>query len=175
MFPLLISGRSKRPPKVSYIQKRYLEKVNRNSGREYISKTGTARLAKQIRKPCSDCKLNCASRITESERNQLFREYYLLGDINLQWQWIARRIERTTPKHRHRSGLTTRRQNVFHYNFIINGNKERVCKLFFLNTLAISNNATNTALKKCDEFGTLLENDLRGFRSKTFSKIDENK
>ena len=136
MCSLLISGHSKRPPKISTIEKRYLEKVKRNKGGDYISKNGVVRLAKKIRKPCSDCKYNCSSRITESKRMQLFREYYVLGDVHLQWQWIARQIERTTPKDRRRNRLTTKqRQNVFHYNFIINGNKERVCKLFFLNTL----------------------------------------
>lgn len=122
----------------------------------------------------------CAS-ITDAGRQRLFAEYYALGDIHSQWQYIARCVQTVVAKYSRR-GADSRRQATYAYTFrtmVAPGDATnddvgvdltsdrlrrpvRVCKLFFLNTLAISNMVTRSAIAKCTANGELLARDQRG-------------
>lgn len=144
------------------MEKRFLEKLKLNRGESYVTKSGIARCGKSLREPCNenDCRFRCAQRISHEDRMNIFGQYYALGDKNQQWQYIAKNLERITPKYRRRNHGN--RQCNIAYGFTINGQRERVCKLFFSNTLCITGNVCTTALKKCDTNGVLLERDKRG-------------
>lgn len=57
-----------------------------------------------------------------------------------------------------------KRTCTYAYAFRLDGGKRmvRVCKLFFMNTLAISNQVNKSAQSKCNEKGELLVRDRRG-------------
>lgn len=163
-------------------RQRDAEKIKRQHGEAYISNTGCMRLARSMRPRCRNCRFQCAS-ITDDGRQRLFAEYYGLGDIHSQWQYIARCVHAVVAKYSRR-GADSQRQATYAYTFRVvmspgdvtiddddvvavspgDGQTRpvRVCKLFFLNTLAISNMVTRSAIAKCTASGELLERDQRG-------------
>ncbi|KAJ8936102.1 hypothetical protein NQ314_012485 [Rhamnusium bicolor] len=69
----------------------------------------------------------------------------------------------------HRNESKRRDNNSF--NFIINGNHIRVCKLFFKSTLDISDKPIRTVIDKRNEVGGMISVDLRGKHGKN-PKVD---
>lgn len=134
-----------------------------------MSATGIPRLGRQMRKPCDryTCRQHCLSRITEEQRDMVFKEFYALGDSHQQWQYLAQRLGRIIPKSRN---VTSTRNYNIQYNFLLNEKKVRVCKVMFLNTLNISDGVCQTALNKCNEDGELIAIDQRGYHSKSKTK-----
>lgn len=154
------------------MDKRKTEKLKKDRGEAYVSATGVPRLGKQMRKPCirHKCRLNCQDRVTENDRANVFNEFYGLGDTHLQWEYIAQRLGRIIPKFR--SKKSTRSYNL-EYNFFLNGNKVRVCKVMFINTLNVSDGVCVTALNKCNEYGVLIQNDQRGHHSQAKKQLNK--
>lgn len=148
--------------------KRLLPKGKLYTGESYLSQNGVARSAKEMRNPCKrECRYRCQERITEQEREMIFKEYYGLADKHQQWQYIGQRLGRIhTNNNRKKS---TRKLNI-EYNFVINDKRVNVCKKMFLNTLNISNNVIETAGKKCNQDGVLIISDLRGVHAKMKAK-----
>lgn len=158
---------------VPTIIRRQLEKKKRQSGVSYVSNAGIARLGRRMKEPCDNCRFDC-HRFTETERTAIFDRYYELGDICLQWQFIAQSIEKRVPNRRRRDRAKAKRFHTYVYSFTLGDIKWRVCKEFFMNTLAISNNVVDSALRKSDANGMLLVGDLRGSSKKTLiERIDE--
>lgn len=146
---------------ISTIEKRNIEKLKRRRGESNITNSGVPRLGKSIRPTCpTNCLFKCTQNITPQQRQQLFNDFYALADVNAQWQYIGLNLTRITPKYR--KSPTVRRDNIA-YVFIVNGVKVRVCKIYFHNTLGITKSVSDTALRKCDANGVLIEPDQRGY------------
>lgn len=127
---------------------------NRNkkaiTGKSYISKNGQVVPEKKIKPVCA-CRLKCSERINEDVRSSIFREYY---DKSMTWerkrQFIISRVfevQTAKPKRRN-SELPSKRLFTYIYTFLVDGKTEKVCKTFFLNTLAVSETVVRTSLKK---------------------------
>lgn len=143
------------------ISKREIEKKKKCRGEGYISKKGTPRLGKTMLDPCpKHCRQLCQKRVTEQQRQAVFDEFYALGDTNLQWEYIAQRLDRIYSKSRRKKGQNPRSLNIA-YNFLIDGKLIQVCKTMFKHTLNIGDGVSLTALKKCKN-GVLIEPDKRG-------------
>ncbi|VEN62401.1 unnamed protein product, partial [Callosobruchus maculatus] len=139
-------------------------KLKRAAGEEYISKKKKRVPPRKIKDACkSTCKLKCSQVFTNEDREKIFKQYWsATADNNVKRQFVAssitvqpiqRRRERTGQKNRDRSLL---------YHFLKNDRTIRVCKVFFLNTLCISQTCVETALaKRCSEGGVVTE-DFRG-------------
>lgn len=139
-----------------------MQKRKKYRGESYISKGGIPRLAKNMRQSCDreTCRLNCTARVTEQQRQMVFDEFYSLGNVHLQWVYLARRCGKIEPKYRRSRSKNLRGLNIS-YNFIFNDVNVQVCKVMFLNTLCIANGRCRTAIKKCVD-GILVEKDKRG-------------
>lgn len=150
-----------------------METLKKYRGESHIAKSGVVRGAKCIGPACKLCIFKCSVYISNEQRHQLFNNYYNLGSLRKQWQYIARCSDRIVPKNR-RFVENTKRQrcernlNVAYY-FQLDDHRIRVCKTFLMNTLGISNSVIKTALKKCNENGELIVGDRRGIRSKLIS------
>lgn len=147
-------------------QKRSLEVLKKYRGESYISKNGVVRGAKCIGPVCKMCIYKCPVNISNEQRNQLFNSFYNLGSIRKQWEYIARCTQRITPKYRRvvensKRKRCVRNLNVAYY-FQLDDDRIRVCRLFLMNTLGISNSVIKTALRKCNENGDLIVGDCRG-------------
>lgn len=126
-----------------------------------------------MRNPCpKQCRQHCQSRVTEQQRQAVFNEFYGLGDTNLQWEYIAQRLDRIYSKCRRKKSDNTRNLNVA-YNFLIDGKLIQVCKTMFVNTLNIGDGVSLTALKKCRN-GVLIEPDKRGVKKEIFANQNLN-
>ena len=146
-----------------------MAKLNKASGIEYLSSKGTAQPGKRLKPSCNQiCRNKCLEKITQEQRQQLFQTYYALGETSLQWQYIAKNIDRNVPVQRRRQGKRKtdtpykKRQSNINYFFQINGERIKVCREMFKNTFDISKKNILTALSKTSVDGELIDFDRRG-------------
>lgn len=164
----IVEGSSKEVPveKQPKVNKQKIAKRKLASGEEYISPyTKKVMPAKKMRGVCSGiaCKtrsLQCDA-VTETLRQSIFQEYYSLASLHLQREFILRHVE--SGDKRRNSSNSTRRQKTNVYYLTVQGNRIKICKKLFLNTLAISDRTVRTALKKLTPSGTV-EKERRGGR-----------
>nr|CAI5821986.1 unnamed protein product [Callosobruchus analis] len=145
-------------------------KALRNTGKEYVSvsKQGKVRPARTIQPPCGDkCKLQCSKKFTEEDRKLLFTEYWNLGDLQRQRDFLATNMSLVQPKYQYKRDSSHRQQNHAFY-FILNNQKVRVCKYFFKATLAINDRPIRTVAQKklLASTGQIIEPDKRGRHGK---------
>lgn len=124
-----------------------------------------------MRKPCEPCRSNCPDKITDEQRQILFDEYYQIGDLNRQREYLGQLIDKTRPKERIRRrspkpGQTVRQRrerkpNIIYY-LPVDGLNVRVCGKTFRSTFDISRANIDTVLRKTNDEGILVEHDLRG-------------
>lgn len=150
---------------------RNIKKRKINSGEEYISRLGKKHEAKKVLPSCDNkkCQYRCTEKISEADRTELFQKFYRLGNKTLQREYLARNIERIQPKN---EKVYKKRKIICAYYFTTNNQKIRVCKLFFKNTLNISNNSIDTVLKKKNEFDFLTP-EKRGTHSNRANKVND--
>ena len=142
-----------------------VRKRQRNSGKVYISRTGKTVAAKSVKPPCTEkCRLKCRDKITEEQRQEIFECYWGLGSLQRQRDFLNSCLTTLkVPYRRVKEGAAkTRNQNcVFH--FTVNGESKRTCKLFFMNTLSISERTLRTVIEGRNSSSTgVIPEDKRG-------------
>lgn len=155
-----------------------INRINKCHGEGYFTAAGIPQLPKKIRDPCDaeKCIQHCQIRVSDDDRQLVFKEYYSFQNINQQWQYIANCLgrERITPKCLRRNRKRGTRKPNIEYNLYFRNEKQRVCKTMFLNTLNISDTVIKTVLSKCNENGVFVENDKRGYHPKKRKMIEDN-
>ncbi|KAF2360070.1 hypothetical protein FHG87_009176 [Trinorchestia longiramus] len=115
----------------------------KNTGQSYINTRGKMVEAKRVApQDCSKCVLRCGAKLSESDRQHIFAEYWGLADYAKQREYLAEhmhREEKLGP-----SGLT--RTVVLYY--LTHEKKVQVCRQFFLKTLCVSEKASRIVLEK---------------------------
>ncbi|CAH1961095.1 unnamed protein product [Acanthoscelides obtectus] len=139
-------------------------KMARTAGQEYTSSRKTKIRARKLKPCCKEtCKLKCHEIFSNGERQNILQSFWnedVYYDRKI--QFVASCIEET-PVQRHRSRTGTRegkRSVTYIYSLTSKGSKKRVCKRFFLNTLDISQNFVDHALRKT-LLGGIIKSDLR--------------
>lgn len=130
---------------------------------------------KKMKEPCDQfCKFKCTSNINERDRHAIFTNYWQMGDINRQRDFLIRHMEKVEPKYRrHKVSSDEIRDNNNKYYFEVNGVEIRVCKKYFLNTLSISDQTTRTALQKMTNKNGILDLDQRGRHTTRKNRISD--
>lgn len=100
--------------------------------------------------------------ISEEDRQQIFDAFHKLPNLELQRHFIFHHVENKS-KLSARSGIHSRRAFSNDYFLTIRRKRERVCKKFFISTLAISERMVRTTLQKVTHFG-MVEIEQRGGR-----------
>ncbi|KAJ8930717.1 hypothetical protein NQ314_016444 [Rhamnusium bicolor] len=119
----------------------------RLAGKEYVSTKGVVRPAAKMMPPCKEtCRLKCFT-ISESERLKIFKAYYELGDYSRQRDFIHANSKKNVKKIK-TTQHDSRRNYSMNYFLPIDGNRKKVCKPMFLNTLGIKKGVVDIALKK---------------------------
>ncbi|KAF2896723.1 hypothetical protein ILUMI_09452 [Ignelater luminosus] len=148
--------------------KKNAAKIARNSGKGYVSTSISRKVmkAREMKRPCTEtCKLKCSSKITTESRKLIFENYWALGDIQRQRDYLSSCMAPIKPKYQYHRNETKRRDNnAFH--FTINGTPIRVCKLFFKSTLDITDRPIRTVIDKKSQVGGMVLTDLRGKHGK---------
>ena len=121
----------------------------KNSGQEYISRTGKIIPAKVIKPPCSNkCKYKCSERISEEQRCDIFKMYWDFSSLQRQRDFLNSTITvLQLPQRRLKTGVEKNRKPNTYCSLMCNGRSFRVCKLFLLNTLGISERTLRTVIE----------------------------
>ena len=160
----------KRNPQTWY---RNAQKKLRNEGKSYkmASKNHRERPARAMKPPCTEkCRLKCFSTFSNEERKTIFSDYWQLGSLEKQRLFILNCMEQIQPSYRYiRVGGNRpprKLNNAFFFN--VDGEKKRVCKVFFKNTLDINDRPIRTVQeKRAKVVGVLMEPEKRGQHTKT--------
>ena len=141
----------------------------RNSGQQYISSRGKSVRERVLKPGCGEkCRYRCIQKIPQAEREQIFHNYWRLGDLALQRAFISAHV---VSKAKQRGSKDSRKATSFEYHLISKNQQQRVCKVFFMNTLAITNKSVRTAVLKISD-GMVLP-DRRGKHVKTVVSDDD--
>lgn len=112
---------------------------------------------------CQCCRFKCEQQVSEDQRKTLCASYWKLSDFVRQKDFLLSRIKCSTPeRRRQRTAERAPRKNSKQYYFEINGQSIRVCQVFFLKTLCITNDVILNAFKHRGETGTYIGEDKRG-------------
>lgn len=120
-------------------------KQGKNSGKEYTKSTGTTAKKREV-KPhsCERCRYKCPYNVTDETRETICQDFWALGSIDRQRDFITNNIEEDEVASRKQN--TAERKEVTRKYFL--PGKIRVCKSFFSKTLDISYQMITTALAK---------------------------
>lgn len=142
----------------------------KNSGQAYEGARSKKKYsAKTMGPPCS-CQKKCGEKFPTEERQQIFNKFYNLKLHELQWQYIARHVEAKPIKRLTVHRKNNRTQTLIYFLPLAESNIQ-VCKVFFLNTLKVSEQVVYTAIEKIKKDESLT--DLRGTHSTRPQKMSE--
>lgn len=134
----------------------------RNKGQSYVSMSKTRKTipARFMKDTCTEkCKFKCAENIDSDGRYKLFDDFWSLGNLVAQRAYIRTCMVDIAPKYKYTNSEHPRRPNKAFY-FILNNISIRVCKIFFKNTLSISERMVYTVQSRMND-GFMMD-DLRG-------------
>lgn len=166
--------KSKKRCRNTNMWKREVKKTKRNLGESYKTVKGLEKPAKKLLVPCDQkCRIKCTEKINEDDRKTIFSQYWALGDINRQRDFINHHSESVQPKYQYKK-LNSTRANNLQFFFIIKKNSPRiqVCKKFFKATLNINDTNIATARRKVNESGST-ERDKRGKHTENRITVSE--
>ncbi|CAH2007460.1 unnamed protein product [Acanthoscelides obtectus] len=166
--------------------KRNIIKSSRNQGKKYTNWKGKKQFARKMKTSCEEkCRMKCLNKMSEEGRHKIFTEYWGLGDVNRQRDFISKYVTvvskartRIRKKNKHHpaeepekndntflelsNDKNSRRNSTFIYSLPKNeNNKVQICKTFFLNTLSISAQVVKNVMNKTGTSGIVSE-DRRG-------------
>ncbi|XP_045491096.1 uncharacterized protein LOC123690980 [Colias croceus] len=150
-------------------------KLLRNCGKAYIStsKSQKPMPERQMKPTCTEkCKLKCYNKINEEKRQLIFMNFWKMGDLDKQRQFINKHVTAIKPKYRYIREGSTRKDYNHAFNFEVDRDLIRVCKTFFKNTLGISDRPIRTVISMQNSIvGGFLKDDKRGKHGK-HNKLD---
>lgn len=148
------------------------KKKLKNSGKSYVTKSGRSIEARKMKAPCSEkCVQKCSTKISDEQRNIIFNEFWALASFQRQRDFLGSCVEQLVLKYRRISSAEPRRPNSAFY-FHVNGHKVRVCKVFLMNTLGISEKTLRTVIQAKVTGTGIIPEDGRGKHGK-HAKVDE--
>lgn len=108
-------------------------KLNIRCGKEHKSMSSNkVILAKRpLLKDCSKCPRKCNTNFDEEEQNVLNKEYWKLGNIDLQRQYLSGLIDEKEKSSTRTASTCSRRQKTRVFYLIKNNEKIQVCQGFF--------------------------------------------
>ena len=146
-------GRHKKDPS---LWKTNIRKRLRNSGQSYVSRFGVQKRQKMMKPGCgAKCHRHCHQSISSDEREVLFCDFWKLGDLLKQREFIARHVTKKPVKAKICPSMKRSKSCAVQYSFTVNGKAIAVCKMFFLHTLDISEQMILTSINKVGENGHL--------------------
>ncbi|KAL0881451.1 hypothetical protein ABMA27_001314 [Loxostege sticticalis] len=148
-----------------------------NQGKAHLSRQGRVVEAREMGPPCN-CMSQCAKKILEVERKEIFNKFWALGQKEKQWLFAVDHTQKHNKNRKKCGEVKVNRQ--FTYKYFLPKNisenltitKIKVCKIMFLNTLGINGMVVVTAWQKYEKSGALLK-DLRGHYEKKKKVISD--
>ncbi|XP_031333906.1 uncharacterized protein LOC116163915 [Photinus pyralis] len=142
--------RGKRRRKV--LSEKTQNKKNRNKGAPYTNYKGVTKDARQVK--CNPCKVrkdrcrNKCNEFSEVERQEIFDNFWMIGDHDKQLSFINGCVGIKSVKRKRTKKENSRRNSTFeHFLTKRDGIQYKVCQHFFINTLDITQRVIRTAVK----------------------------
>ncbi|EFN87749.1 uncharacterized protein LOC105192506 [Harpegnathos saltator] len=153
-----------------------VKKNARLRGEEYIGVGGKIVPAKTMGPPCN-CRMHCADKIDEEEREELHKVFWKTCTWEQRKQYIALSVKES-PKQRTRCRGNVksehRRQVTFTYSLLLKGEFITVCKSMFLSTFAVSEKFVRHVMdKKRTSPGGIIGPDQRGRHTPKTKKSED--
>lgn len=122
-------------------------KTNRNRGKCYTNRRGSRVPAKIFTCVENCCKNKCHVQVPVNEQLAIFNKFWTFGEKQIQDAFLSTCLQKMTLKTISCVRLK-RRSHIWHYNFLVDGQKRSVCQTFFINVLSITQNRLRTVQKK---------------------------
>ncbi|CAH1104544.1 unnamed protein product [Psylliodes chrysocephalus] len=119
---------------------------------------------------CSKRNKKC-SLFSDGKRQEIMQDFYSMGSLQLQREYIARYIKMEEIKQKTTQKEVSRRNKRNYYFLPLDGDELPVYKTFFINTLTTTAKTISTTLSKKSTTG-IIEKEQRGGRYK--SQVDRN-
>lgn len=143
--------------KEKYMQR--VNKIKRNTGQKYYTKTGKFIPAKNFESKICNCSKKCIERVNEAQRKAIFDKFWNIGDFNKQNVFLYCNVKRATVNRRRpRNNSGTIRAYAYKFFLVTSGGNILVCKKFFIDTFQISTGRIDRILKAHKN----IPNDMRG-------------
>ena len=99
------------------------------------------------------CHKHCHQSISADQREKLFQDFWKLGNLSNQREYLLRHVRRKPVRSNISASSKRAKKCSFNYGFLVNDQLIQVCKIFFLHTLAISDQMLLTTFQKLNENG----------------------
>lgn len=142
----------------------------KNSGQSYEGARSKTKYSAKTMGPTCSCQKKCGEKIPTEQREQIFNNFYSLESHELQWQYIVRHVETKPIKRLTLDRKNNRTQTITYFLPLAESNIP-VCKVFFLNTIKVTEQVVYTALEKIKKDLSL--SDLRGNHSTRPKKMSD--
>ena len=121
-----------------------VRKRKRQGGEEYTDSRGKVQPARTLKKDCEGCKFLCPKNIVEEERKRIFNEFWAQNDQDKRNFYCLTTVMKVCKRKRTKAPVSKKGNSFSYYLPLNNGDLIRVCKVFYLNTLDISQTRVNT-------------------------------
>lgn len=141
--------------------KKNVRKQLRLSGKEYANAKGQMVPARSL-KPhcCQKCRYKCGEKVSEAERANIFKTFWSLGNNDRQRDFICKSVMENEPQ-RIKLQAKTRRKRSRIFSLVVEQQRLRVCKSFFMKTLDLGEKAIEYAVTRSSA-GAFTTKDKRG-------------
>lgn len=145
--------------------KKNIRKNLRMRGQEYVSSSGKTVQARCVKETlCTKCKYNCSEKISRTQQQKICETFWSLSTYERKKDFICSRVkEKKTRTYLDDSGnVVPKRKNVSRkYSFEIENVTVRVCKSFYMATIAVGSSFIDNAMKGKED-GCFKGTDKRG-------------
>lgn len=146
-----------------------VRKINYQKGVQHFNSKGILSNARKIKKSCDQkCFRKCNLRITNKEREILFKSFYNI-DLKGKRDLINRSVEKSLISKN--SSNSVKRYN-YNYHFFVGNHKIGVCKQYFLSTLDISQTFVYSVLNSRDLVSGVISSPKRGKHKKKVISLE---
>lgn len=152
--------------------KRNINKLKKDSGKSYISTTGSIITDKQFKYVAQCCTKLCFQNVTTADQCLYFHSFWKTGQKDVQDNIIKQSLIGCKPKRRISDCKYSERQTSWKYQININGTLHDVCRQFFLGVLQVSPKRVRVIQQKINN-GDIVVSDKRGKHLSRPSKIKE--
>lgn len=142
--------------------KREITKRRRQHGLSYENEKGVMVPMKASKAISCRCKYRCTNKISNEQRDQIFRHYWSLS-YEAQRSFISHHIKVINKKRRTKSTDESRRQLTYEYFLPLNDDMIQVCKSSFMNVLDVGPKVIEYTMKRDKIYDT---KDRRGHHKK---------
>ncbi|CAG9763718.1 unnamed protein product [Ceutorhynchus assimilis] len=159
--------RKRRPEK----WKKNINKLKRNSGKQYINKKGIVVSEKRLGPRCQ-CRGKCFDILTEVEKNTIFGNFYSMQDKNIQDSYLGALIDVKKVVRRRKTTEVEKKIYSYYYHVKVGPKSVKVCRTAFCSLHGIHK---SRVLRICHSraSGSLLEKDKRGKHQNRPNKVPD--